>query len=228
MYRGFGLGERVTLRGTEWTVVGVFTAPAAVSASVLHADAATVMSAFDINNYNEARVVLASPAAFETFKRALESDPAIRVDVKSEAQIMKDVFGLTIMMLNFIVYFIGGAMAFGAVCGALNSLYASVDMRRRELATLRAVGYRGGPIVAAVLIEGMLLALPGALLGAAIAWLLFNGHQTAVVGFAVDLKITPQMIRTGIFWALAIGLIGASLPALRVIRTPIAKGLQAV
>ncbi len=119
----------------------------------------------------------------------------------------------------------GGAS--GAVFGALNSLYASVDARRREIATLRAIGFSGVPIVASVLIEGMLLSLPGAFLGALIAWVLFNGNVVDVSGLIFKLTVTPHLLQVSIFWALAIGLIGGSLPAPRAARLLVATALRA-
>ena len=110
---------------------------------------------------------------------------------------------------------------------ALNSLYASVDARRREIATLRAIGFNSGPIIISVLLEGMALALPGALLGALIAWAAFNGNVVDVQGLIFKLTVTPHIVVIAILWALAIGLIGGSLPALRAARAPVATALRA-
>jgi len=118
-------------------------------------------------------------------------------------------------------------MASGAIFGALNSLYASVDARRREIATLRAIGFNSGPIIVSVLLEGMLLALPGAFLGALVAWVLFNGNVVDVAGLIFKLTVTPRLLIISILWALTIGLIGASLPALRAARAPVATALRA-
>jgi putative ABC transport system permease protein len=129
--------------------------------------------------------------------------------------------------LAFVAYFVGGIMASGAVFGALNSLYASVDSRRREIATLRAIGFGGKPVVIAVLVEGMLLALPGAFIGAAIAFLLFNGNVVSTAGLIFKLKVTPHLLVVSVLWALAIGLIGGSLPAFRAARLSVAAALRA-
>ena len=86
--------------------------------------------------------------------------------MKTGAQYNKDQFGQLTTLVDFVAYFIGAVMGSGAVFGALNSLYASVDARRREIATLRAIGFGSGPIIISVLVEGIVLALPGALLGA--------------------------------------------------------------
>ncbi len=83
-------------------------------------------------------------------------------------------------------YFVGAIMAIGATLGAVNSLYAMVDSRQREFATLRAIGFKSGPVILAVLLESMLLALPGALLGCLLAWTLFNGLCGESVGLQLS------------------------------------------
>jgi putative ABC transport system permease protein len=130
-------------------------------------------------------------------------------------------------LLNFVAYFIGGVMAAGAIFGALNSLYASVESRRREIATLRAIGFGNAPIVLSLLLEGMLLAMPGAILGALIAWLLFSGNAVSTGGLIFTLTVSARVLLVSMGWALAIGLLGASLPALRAVRMPTAAALHA-
>ncbi len=227
MYQNMDIGKRLMLRGTEWTIVGIFAGSDSLGDSVLRADADTVMSAFGRTTYQQSVVRLESPAAFEGFKAYLTGNPAISVDVKTVAQTFADTFGQLNRLLDFIAYFVGTVMASGAVFGALNSLYASVDSRRREIATLRAIGFRGTPVIISVLAEGMLLALPGAFLGAAVAWLLFNGNVVSTGGLIFRLKVTPHLLVVSILWALAIGLIGGSLPALRAARLSVATALRA-
>lgn len=227
MYRNMEIGDRLDLSGTEWTIVGVFAGNDSIGDSVLRADADTVMSAFNRNTYQSANVQLESPAAMQKFKQALISNPAVAVEVKSSAQTMQDNFGQLNSLLNFVAYFVGAVMASGAVFGALNSLYGSVDARRREIATLRAIGFNSGPIILSVLLEGMVLALPGAFLGAAIAWALFNGNVVDVAGLIFKLTVTAHLLAVSVIWALAIGLIGGSLPALRAGRQPVATALRA-
>jgi putative ABC transport system permease protein len=227
MYKNMNIGDRIVLLNTEWTIVGVFAGNDSIGDSVMRADADTVMTAFNRNTYQSASVQLESPAAMKTFKDALTSDPSVALDVRTQAQSMKDNFGQLNSLLDFVAYFVGAVMASGAVFGALNSLYASVDARRREIATLRAIGFNSTPIIVSVLLEGMLLALPGAFLGALIAWVLFNGNVVDVAGLIFKLTVTPRLLMISIFWALTIGLIGGSLPALRAARLPVATALQA-
>jgi len=226
MYRGMDIGDHITLRGTEWTVVGVFAGNDSVGDSVLRADADTVMSTFGRTTFQQVLVILDSTADIPAFKQAVEENPAIDVAVETIAQSFKATFGQLNNLIDFLAYFVGAVMASGAVFGALNSLYASVDSRRRELATLRAIGFNGLPIMVSVLIEGMALALPGAFLGSAIAWALFNGHVVTPAGLIFKLTVTPHVVWESVVWSLAIGLIGASLPALRAVRVPVATALR--
>jgi len=227
MYRNMNIGDHIVLNRTEWTIVGVFAGNDSIGDSVLRADAATVMSAFNRNTYQSANVQLESPAAMQKFKDALTTNPAVAVEVRTSAQSFKDNFGQLNSLLDFVAYFVGTVMASGAIFGALNSLYASVDARRREIATLRAIGFNSGPIIVSVLLEGLVLALPGAFLGALVAWVLFNGNVVDVAGLIFKLTVTPRLLVISIFWALTIGLIGGSLPALRAARLPVATALRA-
>ena len=226
MYRGVDIGDHINLRGTDWTVVGVFAGSDSLGDSVLRSDADTVMSAFGRTTFQQVLVILNSPADIPAFKQAMESNPSVDVNVKTIPETFAAGFGQLNNLIDFLAYFVGAVMASGAVFGALNSLYASVDSRRRELATLRAIGFGGGPIMLSVLIEGMALALPGAFVGSAIAWAFFNGHVVSPAGLIFKLTVTPHVVWVAVVWSLVIGLIGASLPALRAVRVPVATALR--
>ncbi len=227
MYKGFDIGDHITLRGTRWTVVGIFSSSDALTDGALCADAETVMSAFGRTTFSQVNVRLESPAAFKVFADQLDQSPTVAVDVRTLAQQFEQNFGGLRRFLAFISYFIGCVMASGAVCGALNSLYVSVDSRRREIATLRAVGFNALPIIASLLIESIMLVLPGAILGTLIAWVLFNGNAVDTDTLIFKLRVTPHLLAVSIWWALAIGLIGGSLPAIRAARRPVATALRA-
>ena len=123
-------------------------------------------------------------------------------------------------------------MAIGAVFGALNTMYAAVATRARELATLRALGFRSVPVVVAIMLETMLLALLGGLLGAGVAWLVFNGYTVSTLGnnfsqVVFQFKVSPALLGSGLKWALGIGLVGGLLPALRAARMQVTDALRA-
>jgi len=225
-FDGFGLGARREVRGVDWTVVGHYDQGQSLECVVL-TDAETVMSLFNRNGFNRITVRLKAPSDFASFNRALEANPVLKLEAKpAREQVeadMKQFKGL----LNFVSYFIGSIMAIGATFGAVNSLYSIVDARRRELATLRAIGFGSGAVVAATLAESILLALPGALLGAGLAWLLFHDMAVSPFGFSFRLDVTPRLAEIGIAWALVMGFIGGLLPAQRAARMPVTTALRA-
>jgi putative ABC transport system permease protein len=224
--QGVAIGDHIRLRGSDWTIVCVFEDAKGVFEQVLFGDGDTVLSAFGQDTYQQMTVMLESPAAFPRFKQAVLADPSLKVDVYTEAENRETTFRGLRGLLDFVSYFIGALMAMGAVCAALSSLYASVDARRREIATLRALGFQSTPVLASVLIEGMLLALGAAIIGALIPWLIFNGRVISALGLTFPLVVSPHLILISIFWALAIGLLGGLLPALRAARLPVASAMS--
>ncbi|WP_129782038.1 ABC transporter permease [Peristeroidobacter soli] len=224
---GFELGDKRLLRGGDWTVVGLFDQGHGQDC-VVYADASTLMSAFGRTTYSSAALMLRSPGDFDALRAAVSSDPRLRLDARREKEAIEENFKPLNAILNFVSYFVGTIMAIGATLGAVNSLYAMVDSRQREIATLRAIGFKSGPVILAVLIESMLLALPGAVLGSVLAWLLFNGLAASPLGYSFELSVTVSLAVLGIEWALAMGLLGGLLPALRAARLPVVTALRAI
>jgi putative ABC transport system permease protein len=227
-FKDMKVGDHLKLRGSDWTVVGQFSAGGALSESSLIADPDTVMAAFDRNAFQSVSVQLQSPSAFQRFKDALTSNPQLQVEVKRQDQYVKDQLAQVTTLLNFVGYFVGVIMAIGATFGAINTMYAAVDSRVREIATLRAIGFGGGAVVVSVMVESLLLAVPGAILGAAIAWLLFNGNSAQFASISFPLAVTPSLMVLGIVFSLVIGLIGGFMPSIRAARLPVATALRAV
>ena len=226
-YTGFDIGDKRAIHGADWVVVGHFVRGKAQGSCLVYADADSVLSAFGRSSYNQVTVMLQSTAAFTELVDAVKANPALRVAAKHEREVVEEEFKQFNGMLNFLSYFVGAIMAVGATLGAVNSLYAIVDSRRRELATLRAIGFSSGPIVASILTESILLALPGALLGAGLAWMFFNGFTASPFGFSFQLAVTPLLALLGIAWALGMGVVGGFLPALRAARVPVTTALRA-
>lgn len=223
---GFEIGARRPIRGTDWVIVGHFDQGEAQQC-VVYADVESIMSAFSRNTYSSVMVMLQSPGDFDEFRRAVAANPGLRIEVQHESAAVQEMFKPLNAILNFVSYFVGSIMAVGATLGAVNSLYAIVDSRRRELATLRAIGFGSGAIVLSILCESMLLALPGALLGGVLAWFLFNGLAASPFGYSFQLAVTPALAALGIVWALGMGLLGGLLPAIRAARVPVTTALRA-
>jgi putative ABC transport system permease protein len=226
-YQHFSVGDSRLIQGVEWLVVGNFDLGRSNGSCSAYTDANTVQSAFRRSSYNEVNVMLRSPAAFDELVNAIRGNPQLHAKVVHEAELAEADVQQVSGILNFVSYFVGAILAVGATIGAANSLYAMVDSRRRELATLRAIGFASLPVAAAMLSEALVLALPAALLGAALAWLLVDGLTARPFGFQFHLAVTPSLALVGIGWALCMGLIGGLLPAIRAARMPVTVALRA-
>jgi putative ABC transport system permease protein len=226
-YRGLELNDRVTLADGDWTIVGSFESGDDVIQGELLADSDTMMSSVRRNAYNSVIVRLESPATFDAFKNAVTKNPALSASADRHTDYYaRTAQGPTTFFAAF-AYFVGGVMAIGALFGAVNTMYAAVSARSREIATLRAIGFAGTPLAIAVLLEAVLLCAVGALIGAAIAWFLFNGMIHSMGPNVFHLSVTPGMILLGLVWAIAIAFAGGLLPALRAARLPVTTALRA-
>ena len=200
--------------------------------SELWTDADVLGPAYQRQAYQSMTVKLDGKRGFKQLKAALAADPRLKLDIATTHDYYsKQSEGLT-KLIKILGTVIGAIMAIGAVFGALNSMYAAVAGRAREIATLRAIGFRGLPVVTAVMLETMLLALLGGLAGGAIAWLLFNGYTVSTLGnnfsqVVFQFKVTPELAWSGLKWALGIGLVGGLFPALRAARLPVTEALRA-
>ncbi len=226
-FKAMELGDTVNARGSAWKIVGVFKSTSSTFDNSLIADADTILAAFPQSSFAGIDVVLESPGAFGAFKKAVADDPTLSAQAQTEADANEAIIKGIRNLLDFVSYFIASLMGIGAVCGALSSLFAAVDTRTREIATLRAIGFGSGPVVISVLAEGMILAIPAALLGAGIAWYLFNGHVVVAVGVTFPMAVTAHLVVVSLCWSLGIALIGGFLPALRAADLPVATALRA-
>jgi putative ABC transport system permease protein len=230
-FRGLTVGSILRLRGVDWTVTGLFTSNGDVHESELLADVDTVSSSLERNGYSSAVGLLTSADSFTAFKDSLTSDPQLKVDVQRETDYYAaQSKGLT-KTINVVGNTVAIIMAIGAMFGALNTMYSAVAARGLEIATLRAIGFGATPVLLSVMIEALILSLLGGIIGAAVAWLFFNGHSVSTLGagFAqvvFQLTVTSTLIVSGIIWACAIGLLGGFFPALRAARLPVAEALR--
>ena len=230
-FRGLDVGKQLKLANQTWTVVGVFESGDSHD-SELWADAEVLGPAYQRSAYQSMTVKLEGKDGFKRLKAALAADPRLKLDIETT----RDYYSKQSEQLNRLIRIlgivIGSIMAVGAVFGALNTMYAAVAGRAREIATMRALGFRGLPVVAAVMLETMLLALLGGLLGGALAWLVFNGYTVSTLGqnfsqVVFQFRVSPELLWTGLKWALGIGLVGGLFPALRAARLPVTEALRA-
>ena len=231
-FEGVQVGNVLHFRGSEWTVVGVFESGGDAHESELWTDADTARGAFGRPGASSLLVQLESADKLQALKDAVGTDPRLRVDARSEREYFTAQSQNFTQQIGILTSVVATLMAFGALFGALNTMYSAVATRRVEIATLRAIGFSGLPVVVSVLAEAVALALLGGLAGAAISYLLFNGMTVSTLGqnftqIAFSFAVTPDLLARGLAWSVAIGLFGGLFPAVRAARLPIVVALRA-
>ena len=232
-FEGLDLGQEVEMVNGPWTVVGWFEAGGSVYESELWGDTEKVIEGFSITGqFASVTAVLESEAAFQAVADFIGKNPALAHQVKRETDYYGEQGGQVSGAVRTLGYGVAGIMALGALFSAINTMYAAVGQRRREIATLRAIGFGGTPIVLSVLLESVLLCIAGALLGGAVAWVLFNGYAISTINWqsggqvAFAFRVAPSLIGQGVLAACAVGLLGGLAPALRAARLPVAEALR--
>ena len=229
------LNVGTTLKWGEstWTLVGIFDDGGSVSESELWCDVKVLQPAYRRgNSYQSVYARLTSPDSFQQLKDSLTSNPQLTVTPMKAS----DYYGSQTEVLQGIIRTIGGIIAvlmgIGAVFGAVITMYTAVASRTREIATLRALGFGSIPVVISVLVESILLGIVGGVIGGAVAWLAFDGYQTATMNFqsfsqiAFSFAVTPQLLLTALVISLVMGTAGGLLPAIRAATLPVVTALR--
>jgi putative ABC transport system permease protein len=232
-YDGLEVGKTVRWGGANWTVVGRFTDKAGIAESEVWGDTRVVQQAWRRgNSFQSIRVKLENAAALKTLKDALTKDPRVRVDVKSERAFYVDQQKLMSTIINYVGWTLAIMMGIAALFAALNTLYNAVANRVREIATLRALGFGGFPVMFSVLVEAMILGSVGGLIGGVLALIFLNGMHSSTMNWAsfsqmtFAFTVTPRLMVTGIIYGLILCFVAGILPGIRAARLPITAGLR--
>jgi len=231
-FDGTGIGERLRFGGREWTVVGVFDGAGSGFDSEVWGDGEQMMQSFRRNAFSTVVARLADPASFDALKARLESDPRLTLDVKRERRFYEEQSEVLSNFIRILGITLSVIFSVGAMIGAMITMYASVANRTAEIGALRALGFRRGAILVAFLVEAVSLALLGWAVGLAAAMLMtlvristMNWQSFAELAFSFTL--TPDIVAQSFAFALAMGLAGGVLPALRAARLKIVDALRA-
>jgi putative ABC transport system permease protein len=232
-YGGFDVGNRITFGGSSWEVVGIFDAGGSAFDSEAWCDANVLNQTYQRpqNVFQSLTVRLDSPEAFTTLKDGVTSDPRLTLAVEREQVYYGRQSQSLTTMITVLGTLVALVMAVGAVFGALNTMYSAISERKREIATMRALGFGGASVVISFVCESLLIALIGGVLGCLIV-LPINGLTTGTMNWqtfshlAFAFRITPGLLLSGVIFALVMGLIGGVPPAVRAARRQVAPTLR--
>lgn len=231
-FEGLLVGDRIEVGRSTWEIVGRF-AGGGVSESEIWTDTRMLQQAYQRgNSWNVAFVRLTDAAAFAEFEAALSDDPRLNVGAQPETEFRAAQSRPMEMFISVLGWIIVSMMSAGAVFAALNTMYAAVSTRSREIATLRALGFSRLPVVFSVMVESLVFALLGALVGGGASYLLFDGFRAATINFAsfsqvaFAFEVTGELLGQGITLALVIGALGGLFPAISAARRSVVGSLR--
>jgi len=233
-FAGLEVGSRIAFRDSEWTVVGVFTSGGDVHESEIWADGEVALSAFRRTGFQSVTATLtdASESGLARFKESIARDRRLSINVLREPEYYAKQAKVLGTLIDVLGYSVAVFMAIGATFGALNCMYSAIASRQVEIATLRAIGFGGAPVVVSVMLEALVLALIGGVVGGGLAWVYCDGASLSTLNFstfsqvAFEFRVTRALLARGLVWALVIGVAGGLLPAIRAARLPVTAALR--
>ena len=227
-----GLGRTVKYQRKRFNIVGVFDSQGNAFESEIWGDFDVLGALFQRGaGSNSVAVRMNDPADIASLDQWIRAQPNMQLQAVEERKYYADQAGPLATALKGLAAFVGLIMGLGAVFGAMNTMYAIVAARTREIGTLRALGFSRRAILLAFLIESVFLALIGGAVGCLLA-LPMNGYSTGTgqtasfSELAFAFRITPQIVTTCMYFAAALGLFGGLLPAFRGARLPITTALR--
>lgn len=231
-FLGLDVGRQVSLRGTNWDVVGTFSAEGSINESEIWGDVLIVNSQFNRgNSYSSMLAQMAANSVPKQLQAEMDNDRRLVHAAHRETDFYAAQANNTTAIIEGVGIAVSSIMAIGAIFAILNTMYSSVSGRVVEIATLRALGFGNTPVVFSVMLESLILALAGGILGGVLTFLIFNGFTASTFGASTqvsfDFQVTSELVVSGITLACVLGLIGGLLPAISAARVPITVALRA-
>ena len=219
-YQGLNVGNEIDIRNSKWKVVGIFSTEGDVHESEVWADLTYTQGAFRRGASASVAIVrLENQESLNELGIFVENDPRLKLKVERQSDFYNNQSSGASSVINAFGYTVAVIMAIGALFAALNTMYSAVSTRLVEIGTLRAIGFQGSSVLFALMLESMILALFGGLLGSGIAYLVFNGYTVSTLAggsfsqTSFAFTVTADIVRQGLILALVVGTFGGILPA---------------
>ena len=231
-FANFDIGQTFKSGSATLTVVGRLEGGGSAFDSECWLDADECRSMFERDMYSSFLIRPTDEEAGEKLIARIEADRRFKLKAEKEVEYYRKQT-MTAAPIKWLGNFLAVTMSIGAVFAAMNTMYAAVGSRTREIGTLRVLGFRRRAVIVALLLEGGFLALLGGVLGCAIAFY-WNGYTTATMGMETfseivfEFRVTPKLVIEGLIFAVTVGLIGTLLPAIRAARLPVIAALKSL
>lgn len=231
-FANFDIGQSFKTGSATFTVVGWLEGGGSAFDSECWLDADECRSIFERDMYSSFLIRVPDDATGEKLIARIENDRRFKLKAEREVEYYKKQT-MTAAPIKWLGGFLAIMMSVGAVFAAMNTMYAAVGARTREIGTLRVLGFRRRAVVLALMIEGGFLAFLGGIVGCAVAFY-WNGYTTATMGFETfseivfQFSVTPKLVAEGLIFAVAVGLIGTLFPAIRASRLPVIAALKSI
>jgi putative ABC transport system permease protein len=231
-FANFDVGQSFKSGSATLTVVGWLASGGSAFDSECWLDADECRAIFERDMYSSFLIRAVDDAAGEKFIQRIEADRRFKLKAEREVEYYRKQT-MTAAPIKWLGNFLAVTMSIGAVFAAMNTMYAAVGARTREIGTLRVLGFRRRAVIVALLLEGGFLALLGGVLGCAVAFY-WNGYTTATMGMETfseivfEFSVTPMLVAKGLIFAVIVGLVGTALPAVRAARLPVIAALKSL
>lgn len=231
-FENMQVGDTFKTAGAVFTVAGWFDGQKSAFDSELWMDADEARSIFDRDFYSSVLIRVDNTNRAPAITARIEGDKRLPLQAAPEVDYYASQTG-TAVPIKWMGKFLAIAMSIGAVFSAMNTMYASVGARTREVGTLRVLGFRRRTVLLSFIIEGAFLALLGGILGCLLAFYV-NGKTTGTMNFSsfsevvFEFRITPGLVLHGLIFSVIVGIVGSLLPAIRAARLPVIASLKSV
>lgn len=230
-FQNCDIGSTLRMGGTDWKIVGVFDGGRTGFDSEIWGDVEVIMPAWRRPVFSSVTVRLRDANQFEALRQRLESDPRMVVDVKREKQYYDEQSKFMAIFINVLGTIVTFIFSFGAMIGAMITMYAAVSNRTQEIGTLRALGFRRRSVLTSFLIESVLLAVLGGIVGLLLSSLLqfvsiSTTNWNTFSELAFSFKLSPFIVVQALIFSLIMGFVGGFLPSVRASRLKIVEALR--
>jgi putative ABC transport system permease protein len=230
-FQGLDVGDKFRIQATDFLVVGLFEAGGKAFESEIWVDVNSLASATKRDNFSSVLMRAADASALQALTKRITEDQRLHLKAVSERTFYEDQQGAASGALKFLAVFIGFIMAIGAAFAGMNTMYAAVARRTKEIGTLRVLGFRRRSILIAFVLESLAIAVIGVAIGILLA-LPLNFVSTGTANFttfseiAFNFRVTPELMLWALIFGVGIGFLGSLLPAIRASRFKIVDALR--